>query len=253
MTSHKAAFEEGDLHAYVDGRLSEERRNEMEGFLATNPQEAERVRAYQQQNQMLRALFDPVLAESVPAKWHKAPRRWSHSVRPVAAAVVWIVVGGVLGWLVREQNIVRSPKDYSFAKQVAVAHAVYTPEVRHPVEVSAAQEEHLVTWLSKRLGTPLKVPHLGGLGYELVGGRLLPGDQGPVAQFMYQDKNGQRLTLYVKTDPSVVRETAFRFSQEGRVAVVYWIDRQLSYAVSGELRKDELLRIANAIYQKLNP
>lgn len=253
MTSHKAAFEEGDLHAYVDGRLSEERRNEMEGFLATNPQEAERVRAYQQQNHMLRALFDPVLAESVPAKWHKAPRRWSHSVRPVAAAVVWIVVGGVLGWLVREQNIVRSSKDYNFAKQAAVAHAVYTPEVRHPVEVSAAQEEHLVTWLSKRLGTPLKVPHLGGLGYELVGGRLLPGDQGPVAQFMYQDKNGQRLTLYVKTDPSVVRETAFRFSQEGRVAVVYWIDRQLSYAVSGELRKDELLRIANAIYQKLNP
>ncbi len=253
MTSHKAVFEESDLHAYVDGRLSEERRNEVEGFLATNPQEAERVRAYQQQNQMLRALFDPVLAESVPAKWHKAPRRWSHSVRPVAAAVVWIVVGGVLGWLVREQNIVRSPKDYNFAKQAAVAHAVYTPEVRHPVEVSAAQEEHLVTWLSKRLGTPLKVPHLGGLGYELVGGRLLPGDQGPVAQFMYQDKNGQRLTLYVKTDPSVVRETAFRFSQEGRVAVFYWIDRQLSYAVSGELRKDELLRIANAIYQKLNP
>ncbi len=253
MTSHKAVFEESDLHAYVDGRLSEERRNEVEGFLATNPQEAERVRAYQQQNQMLRALFDPVLAESVPAKWHKAPRRWSHSVRPVAAAVVWIVVGGVLGWLFREQNIVRSPKDYNFAKQAAVAHAVYTPEVRHPVEVSAAQEEHLVTWLSKRLGTPLKVPHLGGLGYELVGGRLLPGDQGPVAQFMYQDKNGQRLTLYVKTDPSVVRETAFRFSQEGRVAVFYWIDRQLSYAVSGELRKDELLRIANAIYQKLNP
>jgi hypothetical protein len=27
----------------------------------------------------------------------------------------------------------------------------------------------------------------------------------------------------------------------------------LTYALSGELRKDELLRIANVVYEKLNP
>jgi anti-sigma factor RsiW len=91
------------------------------------------------------------------------------------------------------------------------------------------------------------------LGYELVGGRLLPGEKGPVAQFMYQDKNGQRLTLYIKTDTGAERETAFRFSQEGTVGVFYWIDRRLSYALSGEVRKEELLKVANAVYQKLNP
>ncbi len=134
-----------------------------------------------------------------------------------------------------------------------MAHVVYTPEVRHPVEVTAAQEQHLVGWLSKRLGAPLKAPHLSDVGYELVGGRLLPGDRGPVAQFMYQDKNGQRLTLYVKTEAGAGRETAFRFSQQGNVRVFYWIDRQLSYALSGEIGKPELLRVANAVYQKLNP
>jgi anti-sigma factor RsiW len=70
---------------------------------------------------------------------------------------------------------------------------------------------------------------------------------------MYQDKNGQRLTLYIRTDVDASRETAFRFSQEGRVGVFYWIDRRLSYALSGELAKDELLRVAQAVYQKLNP
>jgi anti-sigma factor RsiW len=35
--------------------------------------------------------------------------------------------------------------------------------------------------------------------------------------------------------------------------VFYWIDHQLSYALSGEVRKDELLRIANVVYEKLNP
>jgi len=253
MNSQKAAVSELDLHAYVDGRLSEERRAEVEAYLTASAQESERVRAYQEQNKILRALFDSVLDEPIPPKWQSSRRHWSFPLRPVAAASVCIIVGGLLGWALRGEYAGRSAKRVDFARQAAMAHAVYTPEVRHPVEVSAQQEEHLVGWLSKRLGAPLKAPHLLDLGYELVGGRLLPGDQGPVAQFMYQDKNGQRLTLYIKTDAGTGRETAFRFSQEGTVGVFYWIDRQLSYALSGELRKTELLQVADAIYKKLNP
>jgi len=253
MNSQKAAVSELDLHAYVDGRLSEERRAEVDAYLTASAQESERVRAYQEQNKILRALFDSVLDEPIPPKWQSSRRHWSFPLRPVAAASVCIIVGGLLGWALRGEYAGRSAKRVDFARQAAMAHAVYTPEVRHPVEVSAQQEEHLIGWLSKRLGAPLKAPHLLDLGYELVGGRLLPGDQGPVAQFMYQDKNGQRLTLYIKTDASTERETAFRFSQEGTVGVFYWIDRQLSYALSGELRKTELLQVADAIYKKLNP
>ena len=253
MNSQKAAVSELDLHAYVDGRLSEERRAEVEAYLTASAQESERVRAYQEQNEILHALFDSVLDEPIPPKWQSSRRHWSFPLRPVAAASVCIIVGGLLGWALRGEYAGRSAKRVDFARQAAMAHAVYTPEVRHPVEVSAQQEEHLIGWLSKRLGAPLKAPHLLDLGYELVGGRLLPGDQGPVAQFMYQDKNGQRLTLYIKTDASTERETAFRFSQEGSVGVFYWIDRRLSYALSGELRKTELLQVADAIYKKLNP
>lgn len=253
MNSQKATVSELDLHAYVDGRLSEERRAEVGAYLTASAQESERVRAYQEQNEILHALFDSVLDEPIPPKWQSSWRHWSFPLRPVAAASVCIIVGGLLGWVLRGEYAGRSAKRVDFARQAAMAHAVYTPEVRHPVEVSAQQEEHLVGWLSKRLGAPLKAPHLLDLGYELVGGRLLPGDQGPVAQFMYQDKNGQRLTLYIKTDASTERETAFRFSQEGSVGVFYWIDRQLSYALSGELRKTELLQVADAIYKKLNP
>jgi anti-sigma factor RsiW len=130
---------------------------------------------------------------------------------------------------------------------------VYSPEVRHPVEVAADQEGHLVAWLSKRLGAPLKIPRLDGLGYGLVGGRLLPGEQGPAAQFMYQDAKGQRLTLYVRTNREANKETAFRFAQEGSVRQFYWIDRSLGYVLSGEIAKDDLLRVANAVYQHLNP
>jgi anti-sigma factor RsiW len=124
--------------------------------------------------------------------------------------------------------------------------------VRHPVEVGADQQEHLVNWLSKRLGQQLKAPTLAKEGFDLVGGRLLPGESGPVAQFMYQDARGQRLTLYVSRS-NANRDTAFRFSQEDRVSVFYWVDGKLGYALSSELPKERLLAVATTVYQQLNP
>ena len=52
---------------------------------------------------------------------------------------------------------------------------------------------------------------------------------------MYQDAKGKRLTLYVSRIAAEHRDTAFRFSQEDKVAVFYWIDGTLGYALSGEL------------------
>ena len=86
------------------------------------------------------------------------------------------------------------------------------------------------------------------------GGRLLPGENGPVALFMYQSQNGRRLTLYVRTEASRNRETAFRYARENNVGVFYWIDREVGYAcASADLSKDELLRIANLVYKQLEP
>jgi len=50
---------------------------------------------------------------------------------------------------------------------------------------------------------------------------------------MYQDARGQRLTLYVSRQRGEPRDTAFRFSQEDRVSVFYWVDGNFGYALSG--------------------
>jgi anti-sigma factor RsiW len=150
-------------------------------------------------------------------------------------------------------NAARPPGGAGLARRAAVAHAVYSPELRHPVEVGADQQQHLVAWLSKRLGTPLRPPQLQQLGYALEGGRLLPGQSGPVAQFMYRDGAGQRLTLYVSTEQTHNDSTGFRFTQEGRVGVFYWIDGKFGYALSGALDKTALGKIAGAVYAQLEP
>lgn len=249
-----APVTEEDLHAYVDGRLDPARRIEVEAWLAGHPDMRQSVADWRIQNERLHAGFDPVLGEPVPARLIDAARRPSRFPPLRAAAVVaWLAIGGVAGFVVRGYAPQAAQSQASLPRQAAVAHAVYSPEVRHPVEVGAAEENHLVAWLSKRLGAELKPPHLSTLGYDLVGGRLLPGESGPVAQFMYQDGRGQRLTLYVRTGAQGNRETAFRFAQEGSIGVFYWLDGKFGYALSGETGKAELLRAATAVYQQLNP
>lgn len=49
--------DEYDIHAYVEGRLEESRRQEVELYLAQHPERAEEVRAWQRDAQRLRAAF----------------------------------------------------------------------------------------------------------------------------------------------------------------------------------------------------
>jgi anti-sigma factor RsiW len=248
---------EAELHAYVDGLLSEAERAALDARLAASPEDAGRVRDWREQGQALRHRFNPVLDEPIPPRLLMRPPTFLRRYAMAACfAVGGIMLGSLLGWMARGMlpGLPLSAGGVpGFARQAAIAHVVYAPEVRHPVEVGADQEEHLVRWLSKRLGTELKCPKLSGLGYELVGGRLLSGSNGPVAHFMFQDGKGARLTLYVSVQKGDARQTAFRFSQEDRIGVFYWIDGNYGYALSGEVGRETLLQIADAVYKQLNP
>jgi len=253
--SEPRSFTEADLHAYVDGRLDEPRRSELESWLAARPQEAERLAAYRQLGDELRATYDPLLAEPVPEGMGLPGRR--NLLRGVGIAASWAlaaVLGGIAGWQLHAMRASPPPaSDMAvMARRAAIAHATYSPEVRHPVEVGADQEQHLIAWLSKRLGVKVKAPNLDAAGMSLVGGRLLPGESGPVALFMYQTQTGKRLTLYVRAEAARNRETAFRYEREKNVSVFYWIDHERGYALaSADLDKEELLRVAMLVYKQL--
>jgi anti-sigma factor RsiW len=256
---------EADLQSYIDGHLPESRRTEIEAYLAARPDEAERVLAYRLQTETLRVLFNPVLSEPVPPRLSGVPQAKNWMLQRWAAGVAIAVAGGAAGWTLhgqmdepgvstqtqRSNRIAEGRQVANLARQAAIAHVVYSPDVKRPVEIGADQEEQLVTWLSKRIGSKIQPPKLGKLGYELIGGRLLPGESGPVAQFMYHDSTGQRLTLYVSTEQAHNKDTGFRFAEEGPVNVFYWIDGKFGYALSAGTNKGELARIASAVHEQL--
>ena len=223
-------------------------------WLEEHPQEQQQADAWRQQRQLLHAKFDGVLSEPVPGRLAElAVARPRIKTWALAAGLAWLSLGVLIGYFLRGPSVSRIEPGEMLAHRAAIAHAIYTPEVRHPVEVGADQEAHLVAWLSKRLDKRVRAPHFNSQGYTLVGGRLLPGDDGPVAQFMYQDSSGKRLTLYVRGTPEEKTVTAFRFAQEGKVSVFYWIDGSLAYALSGEMPREQLLALSETVYRELNP
>ena len=225
------------------------------------------------------AVSTPSLSSGAAASVGGPPRLAANGPwRRVGGVLTGLAAGLVLGWLLRGQT--GNPADSTlaqaqapaFVRDAGVAHALYTPERRHPVEVGAEQQDHLVQWLSRRLGQPLRVPHLGEQGFQLVGGRLLPAGTGPAgnepgsslarAQFMYESPSGERLTLYVSVLPQgparpTDASTGFRFTTTGQGPLAqqsfYWIDARLGYALTAQVDRQRLTRLAEAVYQQLTP
>jgi anti-sigma factor RsiW len=251
--------DESDLHTYVDGRLSPSSRAEIEAALLQDPALRADVEALRAQREALRELGLNAAEGAVPIRFLNIvqPRRasWTPWLGGAAAGAMMVVAGWFgHAWFAAGVGTGGAGQTQArFVRDAVAAHAVYSPEVRHPVEVGAEQSAHLVQWLSKRLGTQLKVPVLQTRGYELVGGRLLPGEDGARAQFMYQDVTGNRITLYLTVlhNGSAQNETAFRFEEADSVAAFYWVDGHLGYALTGKLPREALLELARLVYTQL--
>jgi anti-sigma factor RsiW len=252
---------EAELHAYLDGELTPEDRAEVEALLAAARADADLLRDFRDLNQALGERYAGRLDAPLPGRMQQAlaripqnsgagrpgfARRWV----PLAAAILIAALAGAGGYLARGLTIDARTPEAAFVTTAIGAHSVYLPEVRHPVEVGAAEEAHLVQWLTKRIGANVRAPTLAGLGWKLVGGRLLPDRGLPAAQFMYEDGTGRRLTLYMRKETGL-NNTAFRFAERDGFGAFYWVDRPLVYAIAGRLSREELMSISNAVYGQL--
>ncbi len=250
-----------ELHAFVDGQLDPERLAAVVSWLQSNAEAATRVAEWQTQRQQLRKLArslpigdsPAVLAEGVMRSAGHARRRSMWQQAAAAAVLLALGVGAGHWWGGadrRNQYLAGSPE---FVRDAVGAHAVFVPEKRHPVEVVAADQTHLVAWLSKRLGAQLKAPLLEDRGYRLLGGRLLAAEGKPRAQFMYENSAGRRVTLYVSvfSEGQSPGETTFRSVRDGDQESFYWVEDRFGYALSGDLSATDLQVLAREVHAQL--
>ena len=261
-------FSDTDLSAWLDGELDAGRRSQLDSWLRGQPEAAARARLWAADRDALRARLNPVLSEPVPAALVHAV--WQHRAHPLWAQAAMVggllVAGALVGaggmWQWQGQRATATLEAARVAdaagtpagwvQRAALAHSVYVPEPRHPIEVRA-QEEHLARWLTRRIDIPVKLFDLRDEGFELMGGRLLPDAGGKSAQLMYEslDANApkQRVTVYLRK-PDAGAPTAFSYRQQGELGQFYWVEAGAGYALVGALPKERLLALAQAIYKQ---
>ena len=248
---------DGDVHAFVDGQLASDRAQVVAAAVAADPELAARVADMRSRNALLREALEPVLSEPIPDRlldaMEKAPRaaaafEW---LKPAFALAATLALGIGVGWFARDVQIERTGTPTTFARQAAFAHALYADDANRPVEIGASDEKRLVGWLTKRLGFGVHAPDLNAIGYALVGGRLVAGNENPTALFMYENADKNRLSLQVRRRAAGTGEVGFRYAVENGVGVFYWIDDTCGYAISGKLDRAQLLRIAQVVNAQL--
>jgi anti-sigma factor RsiW len=249
---------EAELHAFVDGELAPAEQAEVEALLAAAPAHLALAREIGAINDAIRASYADRLTAPIPDAIEARAAGFDRGARTprlrfvrAAAAVLLLIGAAAAGYSARAMLEEPRGAEAAFVETALGAHSVYVPEVRHPVEVKAG-EAHLVRWLAKRVGADVRAPALAGLGWALMGGRLLPDQDGhPAAQFMYEDGSGRRLTLYIRKETGL-DNTSFRFFERDGFGAFYWIDRPLAYALTGRLSRDELMTLADVVYGQLD-
>ena len=290
MKNGSQPFDEADLHSYVDGQMDLGRRASFIQALAADPAMRAKVEGWKRQNDALTATFGPVLAEQVPVRLlptsvvRDSPRAAVLDARPeaaagpqpadlgpsrpasgvVAASICAFLAGAALSYGAALFGL--GPGMY--ASKVSVesaiplgrralplrayeAHQTYVTDLKHPVEVPASDEAHLLKWIQHRLSMPIRIPDLRPQGWNLLGGRVLPGELGPAAFLIYG--NGvERLGLYVaRTNTAQSESYSVYDNGAGLASVAYWVDEPVGYALTTSRDSSWLERNGAALYQSV--
>ncbi|MDW8468302.1 MAG: sigma factor-like helix-turn-helix DNA-binding protein [Burkholderiales bacterium] len=242
------------LRAMLGGLPAGARLQRWNDPMSGEPQKDETLRAL---SQALHQLYDPVLAEPLPERLRIAGvrGRWRSLGRAAALVALGAALGALAAWQIRGERAQppASSDASAFARRAAIAHAVYSPRCAIRSRWAPTKRAHLVAWLSSGSVAPVRAK-LEDVGAQPGRGPTAAGRRRAGRGFMYQCKQGTRITLYVRTDGRDHGETAFRYQSEGKVGVFYWIDRRFGYALaSGDIPRERLLSVAEAVYRQLNP
>jgi anti-sigma factor RsiW len=251
-------FTERDIHMALDGELPEEERAEFQAWLEANPEMKARSLRFEADRTRLQDTFAGVIDERVPdgmtrlvtgeaKRLSTGAPRW----RMAAAAVFLLALGAGGGYLASVGGFgFEAEAEDELAEDAIAAHTIYAAEQRHAVEVGASDKDHLLGWLSKRLGLTLVAPDLTAEGFDLVGGRLLPAGQKTAALLLYEDAKGNRISIYVTAEGEEKAKGIYRL-ETGGAAAVYWLDKGWGCAVVGTLPQQELLDVGRKAYRQL--
>lgn len=249
-------FTERDIHMALDGELPAEERSQFEAWLVSNPEMKARHDRLSADMTRLRESVAGVVDEPVPARLrtlvetghHNSAVSWLNRRAIVAAAAIF-VVGGIAGYFAGTSLPLGGRPEEQLVELAIGAFATFPAHLPRAVEVGGQDRGYLDGWLSKRTGLKVVAPDLSGEGFELLGGRILPGIQAPAALLVYKDEAGNQLSIYMTPQPG--EKIRGMYGEEGGPSAIFWLDRGFGCAIVSRLPKDRMTEVARNAWRQL--
>lgn len=245
-TRKRSDVTERDIQAYIDGQIEPgtEYAMAVEAHIAAEPGVRARVRAYERQNEAIRARYRYILAESIPERLAPDTLR-ADRMKPIranvptpirfAAGIAGLGCAALIGWLAGQSS--DTPLE-RFADRTAA----YLTEDQGS---TTPDDKVLLQSVAALGGTPDFAPE----GLNLVGARRV--DNGDMYEARYEDASGRELRLFVAPDPQRHNELLYRTQENGRKAV-YWQQGPLMYALTGDFSEQDLDGLATTAIERLD-
>lgn len=243
-----------ELNAYIDGRLGPDAAAEVEARLTADSEFRRAVDAMIGDRDAIRAaagaldtgptsLRTAALERQLATRLSR--RRWQAAITgPVSRQVAAGVVMFALGW---GAHMTLAPGDGIYPSYVAEglgAHTVFAEDRVYPVEFTPEATAAALDWMSEKLKRKIASPALDALGLDLVGTRLSGTREGPLAQFIYEDQSGNRLSLVVMPHPEGAPEAGLQVARNDSNSVGYWSDATLDFAVIADTSDVQIESVA---------
>ncbi|MEM7496463.1 MAG: anti-sigma factor [Pseudomonadota bacterium] len=255
MKTGTTVISDAELNAFCDGELDDKECARVAAAIEADPALRARMAEMMSDIAALRSAGDAedvdpateVLAARLGSAVERRERQQGLTrLGAGLAATIAIAAGGWFGHASYvKQGVGKSRQDSmvvatlenhavpSFVADAAGAHEVFAPDTFHPVEFTAKDEAAMAQWFTDRLGDAAMIPHLEELNFELVGGRLLAGAEGPMAQVMYENDKGDRVSL-VFGKQHTPGSSDLKLVHVGKTYASYWQDKGFSWAVVEE-------------------
>lgn len=252
MTGTITGTDRIDIDAYLDGELGPDEAAEIEARLEADPAARARFDADMRQREQVREALDMV-AGAMPRSLQTArlerrlaaalarriaPRpalragAWMRGAGQVAAACV-LVAAGWWGNATLQPGAIGVP---DYVSEAVGAHSVFAEDALRPAEFTGEAVSGAAEWFSAKVGVPVNVPDLADYGMAMVGARLLGTKEGALAQFIFEDRTGERYSLTLARHPDDSPIAPLHVVDYPDRTVGYWSTANLDFALVG--RKD---------------
>lgn len=240
--------DEAVIHAYVDGRLEETTGARMEAWLDHHPDRAAEIRAWRRDAQQLRAAFGDLPA-TVPSALEPTTLRTRrrHRLRARMALAAGLVLalgaGGLGGW---QAHTMFTPAAAAPMADALQAYRMFATERHANFDVVQRSTGELQAWLDQRFQRAAPLPDLDASGFTPVGGRLIATDSGPAAMVLYENRNGDAISFYIRSPSPHAGMLPRGQRREGQLAAAYWSGNGYNYALVSRADTPDLRVIRDA-------